>query len=606
MRNIFNIIAGIIWLCIFLFSCAPNSGNGTLTGNPAICGRVFQADGSTAAKNAVVYLRDKNALIDISSIGEISGIAITQTDKNGFFEIDSVGNGTYTIECTDGKNNYALYDSVTVNNNQETVHLPADTLKPAGAIKGRIILPEGGDPSNVYALAFGVDRFSICDTSGKFKLKNISEGTYSLRFVSSLSGYGTYDTTNIHVTSGDTSDIGVIELPYTDIPLLKNVALTLDTMKEIVTITWDSIDASRINGYNLYKKMANDSGFKKCNQTSLQQPFFIDSLVETNKTYSYRVCTFNKDSTEGVKTKPCSVTVVNSHVQFLEEFSNIRMNYTEGKRCVQKTFVTSSTNFLWVIFNDTVKKCDTNFNEILRIKNDFLEDPFEVAAGNNGRVYVSDRHSGELHNIYVFNDDGSLYKSIKIYEKDSLTGLVSGIGIRASLFSVNNREQLAIVNITKDTVYMFDTSGRALGSIAGFGNGGVVKFGEGVSQVQFDNADNIYITDFEVGIKVYDSSMNFKKMVSFSEYTFPYLRDKTSFGMLLSTYGIYIDQISGLILSAPAITGLHLYVFDLNGNFISRITVGGPGPFLMVRNQTNLFISVNPGVKKYKFEVSTE
>jgi hypothetical protein len=573
-----------------------------LTGNPAICGRVFQSDGITAAKNAVVYLRDKNALIDISSIGDMSGIAVTQTDKNGFFEIDSVSNGTYMIECTDGKNNYALYDSVSVNDEQKTVQLPADTLKPAGAVKGRIHLSEGGDESNVYALAFGVERFSICDSLGNFKLKNISEGTYSLRFLSSLAGYGVYDTTNILVTSGDTSDIGTIELPYRDVPSLKNVTLTLDTMKQIVTVKWDSIDASRIYGYNLYKKMVTDTVFNKCNQSLLQQAFYNDSFVETNKTYQYRVCVFNKDSTEGVKTQVCSVAVINSYVQFLEEFSNIRMNYVEGKNKNQKTFIASSKNFLWIVFNGTVIKYDTNFNEILRIKNDSLENPFELATGNSGRVYVSDKnnnYSGGLHKIFVFNDDGSLYKTIKLFEKDSTTGLISGMGIRASLFSVNNREQLAIVSINRDSIYMFDTSGTALGIIAGFSDGG------GVSQVQFDNVDNIYITEFGVGLKVYDSSMNFKKMVSFSGYSFPNNQDMINFDKLLTSYSVYIDQISGLILSAPPITGLYLYMFDLNGKLVSRITTNG-SVASMVRTQTNLFISVNPGVKKYKFDVSTK
>ena len=149
--KVLRILVCIIGFLICLLSCSKQdvSGNGTLIGNPtvaAIKGTLYEVDGKTPARNAAVYLREKNALVDIGQMSlkkTIVDSVITTTDDQGVFSIQKVDPGLYMIECTDGNNNYALYDSVAVENPDSSIILPDDTLKPAGAVKGTINLSSG-------------------------------------------------------------------------------------------------------------------------------------------------------------------------------------------------------------------------------------------------------------------------------------------------------------------------------------------------------------------------------------------------------------------------------------------------------------------------------
>ncbi len=54
-----------------------------------------------------------------------------------------------------------------IKSRDSTISLPLDTLMPMGAIKGRITLLEGGDPGNVFVLAFGIDRVANVQPDGE-------------------------------------------------------------------------------------------------------------------------------------------------------------------------------------------------------------------------------------------------------------------------------------------------------------------------------------------------------------------------------------------------------------------------------------------------------
>ena len=89
-------------------SCTADkiAGNGSQTGNPMIAGILYQSNGKTPAKGAIVYLRKKNTLAEVPGalvkrLAADTNVTVV-TDSRGAFAIDSIDTGTYVIEGTDG------------------------------------------------------------------------------------------------------------------------------------------------------------------------------------------------------------------------------------------------------------------------------------------------------------------------------------------------------------------------------------------------------------------------------------------------------------------------------------------------------------------------
>jgi hypothetical protein len=303
---------------VFLILCDPTSpdqaGNVSQTGNGMVAGIVYETDGATPASDAYVYLRKKNAVVDISDILTnkfADTIAIARTNSDGEFTIDSIDTGLYVIECTDGGNNFALNDSVPLHYFDSTVILLPAVLKPAGAIKGSIRLSEGGDPRKVFVLMVGIDRYAIVDTNGRFKFERLAEGDYSLRIHPTLDNYAVFDTTDIRVKSADTTDIGVVTPLFTDIPTIKNLTLSYDTLKQRVTLHWSKPDTSIVKSVNVYRGAVDSmtAFFTQLNFFPVMDTAFIDSLCVQNKTYEYRVAAVDAHAAEGVKSAPVKVRI---------------------------------------------------------------------------------------------------------------------------------------------------------------------------------------------------------------------------------------------------------------------------------------------------------
>ncbi len=294
-------------------NCSPIGlgGNSTQTGNGMIAGLLYQPDGATPAAGASVFLRRKNTLFDVSGTLVKKSADTVMTDNNGRFMIDSIDTGAYIIEGTDGGNNFALIDPVFVKYFDSTLALPPDTLKPAGAIKGIIRLSEGGDQRKVFVLAFGLDRFAATETDGAFKFGRLAHGNYHLRIMSLLDDYGVFDTMNIPVTSADTTDIGVIELPFTGIPTIKNLTISYDTLHQRVTLRWSRPGTALVKSFNMHRRAIDPATaiFEQLNSFPVIDTFFIDSLCGQNMTYEYRVTAVDSNAHEGRKSNPAQVRI---------------------------------------------------------------------------------------------------------------------------------------------------------------------------------------------------------------------------------------------------------------------------------------------------------
>ncbi|MFC1586162.1 6-bladed beta-propeller [Fibrobacterota bacterium] len=302
-----------------LFGCFEEekvTGTSSEEGNAIVAGRLVYEDGTPAA-GAKVYIRPHNAIADTSGLGLgkiAADTATTTTDDSGYYAIDTgvIDTGTYVIEGDDGSSNLVLIDSVTVQDEDSTVQVPEDTLKPAGALKGFIYLSEGGDPRKVFILAFGINRFAQVESDGSFRFENLPEGQYDLQFISSLDDYGVLDTVGIPVISADTTDLDTLELPFTGIPTPKDLAAEYDTLSNRVTLTWRTDNPQQAAGYKVYRRQGTSGTYEPAVDTITTDTLFIDGLsngLEKGLEYQYMVRALDADENEGLNSSPVSVVI---------------------------------------------------------------------------------------------------------------------------------------------------------------------------------------------------------------------------------------------------------------------------------------------------------
>lgn len=289
------------------------AGNGSQTGNPMIAGKLYEADGITPACNAYVLLRKRNATILPIALMNLSSdtVAAVRTACNGTFTIDSIDTGLFSLEGTDGGNNLAFIDSVSVHTFDSTIVLAPSLLKPAGAIKGRISLSEGGEPRKVFVIIAALDRFTTADSCGAFKFERLAEGSYSIEVLPTLDNYDVVDTSTVHVKSADTTDIGVIEPPFSGIPTIKNITSSYDTLRQWVQLRWKKPDSALVTSFNVYRRVVDPvtAIFTQLNTFPVVDTVFIDSLCEQTRTYEYRVVAVNASAKEGERSKPIQVLI---------------------------------------------------------------------------------------------------------------------------------------------------------------------------------------------------------------------------------------------------------------------------------------------------------
>jgi hypothetical protein len=262
------------------------------------------------AGGVTVCIRLRSGLPDTSGRGLYSTICAT-TGPNGVFEITGVGTGVFVIVAHDAEGNVALIDSVVVDEPQTTTDVGADTLTPPGAITGVVHLSEGGELARVYVLLFGVNRFTVLDSTGRFVLDSLAEGAYDLRVVSSSGDYADLDTVGVPVASEQTTDLETLVLRYTGIPVPKGLTASYDTLKQIVTLTWKQADTSLVQGYSVYRTHADSSGQPvQLNAAVVVDTIFSDSTVRQDEAYTYQVSSWGRNGDEGVLSVETRVEVV--------------------------------------------------------------------------------------------------------------------------------------------------------------------------------------------------------------------------------------------------------------------------------------------------------
>jgi hypothetical protein len=310
MPLIKNLLAGVILAALALGAgCArdPVAGNSSQTGNGVVVGQLVHAATHVPAAKVPVTMRPRATLADISGSPTTIDSFTTLTDAHGQFAFDdAVDTGLYVIEAASGDTEFAFIDSVHVADLTATLDV-ADTLRPAGAIKGMVLLGEGGDPRKVLVVAFGLNRSARVDSNGGFRFEQLAQGAFDVRLLSLLDTYGVIDTPGVAVTAGDTTDLGTLALPFLGIPTPKSLTSQLDTATRSVLLQWAGLDPARVTGYRVYRK-TNDSDYVKISATLVTDTRFVDTDLRANTTYEYRIQAVDQTNAESAYSTAVAVT----------------------------------------------------------------------------------------------------------------------------------------------------------------------------------------------------------------------------------------------------------------------------------------------------------
>ena len=387
-------ILAVLTSLIFLH-CTKNIAGGTEVGNPSVAAMLYEPDGKTPAIGAKVkfYPVDNNPFPALHKTS--AAIESTITDVNGRYGISTVTVGTYNIiGIKDG--NKSILDSINIS--PTTPSIPADTLLPTGSIKGVVRLRPEHSSTNVYILIFGTNTFtSPKDSIGNFTLDSMAEGTYRVKILTTIPDYVPLDT-SFTIRAGKQDTLAdTIWLRYTGIPVVTGLKLSYDTMKQIVTLSWNKPTIGRgIIGYSVYRQYmgSTDSGLVKI-KNAWTDTIFHDSTGIQDQTYKYFIAMMDSSNSEGVKSMGDSVKIVSvfSLVSTYGKGTGTGDGYFLGFRAI----AIGDSGYFYCVDegNNRIQKLDSSGNFITKWGSTGGNDgqfsqPVDIAVDSLSNIYVAD------------------------------------------------------------------------------------------------------------------------------------------------------------------------------------------------------------------------
>ena len=300
------VLLGVIAL---FFACSQNRLQGTLDeSDTGITGMVRNMDLSAA----------KNANVKLFVAGDTSKTSLQSmtTDGNGGYAFTNLSPGMYNVWADGADSSVAFVDSINVPAHQE---VPANaTLGRPGSVAGIVVVQPGHSPQSVTVQALGTNKFTNVDRSGRFALRSLAQGDYTLRCVSTIAGY-TPTYREITVTSSvDDTLADTIFMVYTGIPPVSGITAVYDPYTGIAKLSWNKMRYDNLYQYRIYRDapdalQPSTSPYKVSTDTLLYDTIFTSQSgdMTASLSFRYRVTIFNKSYQEGLPFEFADIDAVN-------------------------------------------------------------------------------------------------------------------------------------------------------------------------------------------------------------------------------------------------------------------------------------------------------
>jgi hypothetical protein len=259
-----------------------------------IAGTLYVEGGGMAAGAVVrVYPVDyvpKGSLLKAADSGPV---VQTTSDADGRYAFDSLPPGEYNIMAELG-GRLSYQDSVVIAGNGDSI--PSDTLAEPGSLAGRVLLEPNEDPRAAFVQVLGTNRFSPCDSSGRFLLRELAAGEYSLRVVATLPEYTPYFG-SIRIRSGRKDTLAEpIRPAFTGVPVVLGLAAAYDTATSSVRLSWKPSGYRFLKEYLVFRNHASDLALPTVPIARVRDTVFVDELAglmasqgTAGTQYEYRV-----------------------------------------------------------------------------------------------------------------------------------------------------------------------------------------------------------------------------------------------------------------------------------------------------------------------------
>jgi len=389
-------ISTLAFLLSFCTTKPTQTSGGSETGNVAlVSGELYKATGP--AIGAEVYFVKVNYNPHTGTLAKAHAIMDTvTTDSAGRYGTNILDTGTYNVFGVGTDGNLSLLDSIHITG--DTQALPPDTLKAPSSIAGTLKMYFTDSPGSVFIIMFGTGTVVLPQLTGGFSLANLAEGSYSVRFLSTLDRYLPLDTT-LRITAGTPLTLpDSIVLPL-KIPTPAGFKAAYDTLKQIVTLTWGKGDSARVKGYNVYRQHV-DSAEVKVNALPLLSPLYIDSTGGQDQIYIYSVVAVDFENKEGIRTAGDTVKIVPLY-SFVRGWGSIRC--ADSQFCTPSSMTMDSKGNLFVTNRglNNVVKYDTAGHLLLKIgslgvDSGKFQEPWDVEIDRNGQIFIADYGNGRI------------------------------------------------------------------------------------------------------------------------------------------------------------------------------------------------------------------
>jgi hypothetical protein len=260
-----------ISFCALALSCAHLAGTNDET-SIRTSAVIYEPDGKTPADSAIVRIFRADAM-------DGKYVSIQTTNANGRFSIAGLPGGAYTLWAQ--KDTLVTYQGSVLISPSDTL-LRDDTLSCPSTITGIIGVQPQDDPRTVTIQVVGLDKyFDNTDRDGRFVMKNMAKGTYSLLLKSTEQHY---TPTKVVISVGACMHAALPEtlrLAYTGIPAVLGLAASYDTAAGVVRFSWRAADYRGFQNYCIFRDYFDSAAYGASPIAAPTDTFFLDTIFDT-------------------------------------------------------------------------------------------------------------------------------------------------------------------------------------------------------------------------------------------------------------------------------------------------------------------------------------